>query len=161
MTRTRDWLIGGVILILTGFLIVTGCGSGKDRDPAGGSGYALMTTEGERFETTSGPDELPAFLLNYADRTIDLYADVYGHMHILRHLNCYCGCMQANDPHDSLLNCFINQVKDDGSIVWSDHGANCGICLMELQDVIELAKQGKSTDEIRDAIDAKFKPAGL
>ena len=163
MRTRRDWLLGGVILMLAGFLIVAGCGSGKDA--SGGSGHNheghVMTTDGELHETTSGPDELPAFLLNYANRTVDLYAKVYDYMHILQHLNCYCGCMEANDPHDSLLRCFLVDVHDDGAVTWTDHGANCGICMMELQDAVTFAKQGKSADEIRDAIDAKYKPAGL
>jgi len=162
MKRKRDWLLGGVILMLAGFLIVAGCGS--HREPAGESGHNHehgMTTDGEFHEATSGPDELPAFLLNYANRTVDLYGDAYKYRDILRHLNCYCGCMDANDPHDSLLRCFIVDVKADGSVVWTDHGANCGICMMELQDAVVFAKQGKSADDIRDAIDAKYKPAGL
>jgi len=158
----RDWLLGGVILMLAGFLIVAGCGSGGKSDggsAGGGHEHHVMTTEGELHETTSGPGELPSFLLNYANRTVDLYADVHAHKHILEHLNCYCGCMEANDPHDSLLRCFLVGEGDDGSIVWTDHGANCGICLMELQDAINLAKQGKSVDDIRDAIDAKYGPS--
>lgn len=160
MSKKRDWLLGGVILMLAGFLIVAGCGS--EKDSAGGSGHDHgMTTDGELHESTSGPDELPAFLLNHTNRTIDIYGDAHKYRDVLRHLNCYCGCMQANDPHDSLLRCFIVDVKGDGSVVWTDHGANCGICKMEVEDAVALAKQGKSVDEIRDAIDAKFKPAGL
>ena len=160
MTR-RDWLLGGVILALAAFLIVAGCGS--DKESAGGNEHAGhgMTTEGEVLETTSGFKTLPAFLKNHTNRTADLYADVRDYMDILRHLNCYCGCMEANNPHDSLLRCFIAETRADGSVVWTDHGAACGICKMELEDVMALAKQGKSTDEIRDAIDAKYKPAGL
>lgn len=164
MKTKRDWLLGGVMLMLAAFLIVTGCGSGKDS--AGGSGSSEhadhgMTTEGEILETTSGPDELPAFLLNHTNRTVDLYAASYEYREILRQINCYCGCMKLDNPHDSLLRCYIAEVRADGSIVWSDHSAACGICKMELEDVMVLAKQGKSTDEIRDAIDAKYKPAGL
>jgi hypothetical protein len=160
MRSARDWLLGGVILLLAGFLVVSGC-SDRNSDRGDGHDHGVMTTEGERHETTSGPDELPSFLLNYADRTVDLYADVYEHMHILQHVNCYCGCMEANDPHDSLLRCFLVGAHDDGSVTWTDHGANCGICLMELQDAITYAKQGKSADEIRDLIDAKYATAGL
>jgi len=160
MRSARDWLLGGVILLLAGFMAASGCSGGES---AGGDGHehGVMTTEGEWHETTSGPDELPSFLLRYADRTVDLYAVVYEHMDILRQLNCYCGCMDANDPHDSLLRCFLVDVQDDGSITWTDHGANCGICLMELQDAVAFAKQGKSADEIRGLIDAKYAPADL
>jgi hypothetical protein len=162
MNRKRDWLLGVIILMLAGFMIVAGCGSDRAGHAGGGNDHDhRMTTEGELHETTSGPDELPAFLLNYANRTVDLYGDAHKYMHILQHLNCYCGCMEANDPHDSLFRCFIVDVKEDGSVIWTDHGANCGICMMELQEAVTLAKQGKSVDEIRDAIDAKFKPVGL
>jgi len=162
LTR-RDWLLGGVILLLAAFLIVAGCGGGKDSaGGSAGSGHDHgMTTEGDLLETTSGPDELPSFLLNYTNHTADLYAAAYQYREILRHINCYCGCMQLDNPHDSLLRCYIAEVRADGSIVWSDHSAACGICKMELEDVMVLAKQGKSTDEIRYAIDAKYKPAGL
>ncbi len=157
--RRTDWLIGGFILVVMGLILLAGCGKGGD---SGGdhAGHAGMDTDDERYETTASYKALPSFLADYTDHTSELYAAVGAHEDILRQLNCYCGCMTASRPHDSLYRCYVASKNEDG-IEWTDHSANCGICKMELEEVIKLAKEGKSADEIRAAVDAKFKPAGL
>jgi hypothetical protein len=63
---------------------------------------------------------------------------------VLDGLHCYCECDKHSD-HYSLLDCFR-----------SDHGAACDICLTEAQLAYSMTKEGKSLDEIRDAIDALY-----
>lgn len=162
MNRRRDYTLAGIILALGAFLIIAGCMSGEGATDGGRSaGHGSMTTDGERFETTAGFHVLPSFLNNHTDYTSKLYASVEDYIDILRTIDCYCGCMISRNPHDSLLRCYIVETKADGSVVWSDHSAACGICKMELEDVMTLAKQGKPADEIREFIDGKYKPAGL
>lgn len=116
----------------------------------------------ETWETTASFDIQPSFLVDYTKHTSELYANVHDHMDILSHIDCYCGCMTGDSDgleavHDSLLRCYVAELPDDG-VTWTNHSTGCGICKMEMEDVIALSKQGKTVDEIRDAIDKKFKP---
>jgi hypothetical protein len=63
---------------------------------------------------------------------------------VLDGLHCYCECDQ-HSGHYSLLDCFRD-----------DHGAACDICLTEAQIAYRMTQEGKSLDEIRDAIDALY-----
>ena len=160
--RRRDLLLAGLILTLAAFLLVAGCGSDEDSSGADhDAGHGGMTTDGELFEETAGFGTLPGFLKDYTDHTSELYAAVADYAALLKTIDCYCGCMRADNPHDSLYRCYVAETRADGSVVWTDHSANCGICKMELEDVIKLSKQGLSDDEIREAVEAKYKPAGL
>jgi len=65
----------------------------------------------------------------------------------------------SNEPHQShrsLYNCFIQNQESNG-IYWTEHGANCGICLQELEDVIKLKKEEKSDDQIIEFINEAYK----
>lgn len=57
---------------------------------------------------------------------------------------CYCRCID-NMGHRSLLTCFE-----------SDHAAGCDICLSEGDMAYRMTKQGRSLDQIRQAIDQTF-----
>lgn len=57
---------------------------------------------------------------------------------------CYCRCIE-NMGHRSLLTCFE-----------SDHAAGCDICLSEADMAYRMTKQGRSLDQIRQAIDQTF-----
>lgn len=60
-------------------------------------------------------------------------------------IRCQCGCSTLDGKY-SLLSCY----EADGM------AAHCQICQGEARLVYRLHKQGKSLDEIRAAIDAKF-----
>ncbi|WP_309120191.1 PCYCGC motif-containing (lipo)protein [Paenibacillus sp.] len=142
-------------LALLLFIVLSGCASTAGEEHADHSGGHAAHGLPDNIEVTASPDVLPAFLDNYTDTTRDFYSQVYDHMDVLKELNCYCGCMEYNDPHDSLFRCFIAGVDDDG-VHWTDHGGSCGICLMEVRDAIKLADEGKSIDEIRQFIDSTY-----
>jgi hypothetical protein len=65
--------------------------------------------------------------------------------HIVDGIRCQCGC-SALDGKYSLLSCY----EADGM------AAHCQICQGEGRLAYRLNKQGKTLDEIRAAIDAKF-----
>ncbi|MBI4282157.1 MAG: hypothetical protein HY672_01550 [Chloroflexi bacterium] len=74
---------------------------------------------------------------------------------MLTYIPCYCGCGQ--DPaFKNLKNCFIS---DDGR--FNSHGANCLVCLEEVEDAMTWKGQGLSVKEIRDRIDAKYEGRGV
>jgi len=137
------------VTILTVF-ILTACGNSSNN--------STHMHGSETFETTDSFEQPPAFLADYSNLTRTLYAEVGNVGDILKQINCYCGCMEEEDKmHDSLYRCYIAEEKD-GKVTWTDHSAGCGICLEELQDIVKLHKEGKSVDQIRQAIDDKFKP---
>ena len=69
---------------------------------------------------------------------------------------CYCGCGDAAG-HESNLNCFIAEVREDGSILWDDHGTRCQVCVDIAVESVKLYQDGKTIKEIRHIIDEKYK----
>ncbi|WP_054958020.1 PCYCGC motif-containing (lipo)protein [Paenibacillus dakarensis] len=146
MKRAAYLLITGMI----GILLLSGCGG---KNSASSHEHGL---DSEKYETTSSITVMPKFLSVYTDNTQASYASVGEIEDILKDLKCYCGCMDNGKLHDSLHRCFIAEKNDDG-VKWTDHGAQCGTCLSELQDAKRMNDEGKSMDEIRDFIDNKYK----
>jgi hypothetical protein len=160
--RRTDLLLAGFIISVFALLVIAGCASGNGgssaQEHAGhGSGGTSDVVNTDLLEKTPSPDVMPKFLSNYTKHTSDLYALAPKYEDILKQINCYCGCMEEY-AHDSLFRCYIAGREGD-QITWSDHSANCGTCKMELEDIVKMADQGKSVDEIKTAIDAKFKPS--
>jgi len=58
---------------------------------------------------------------------------------------CHCDCASRHDELRSLLSCYETRMPLD-----------CGVCSGEGRLVGRLARQGKSLDEIRDAIDERY-----
>ncbi len=63
---------------------------------------------------------------------------------VLDGLYCHCDCSKHSD-HRSLLTCFE-----------SDHGSMCDICMGEAELAFNMTQNGKSLEEIRTAIDARY-----
>lgn len=144
--------------LLFGFAFVTLLAACSLADDGGGA----HLHGSELWETTASADQLPGFLNEHTSLTKELYGQVSAHAHIMSGISCYCGCMEGtetDDPHDSLLRCYwAEHPADDGAVTWTDHSTTCGLCKKEMEEVVALSKQGKSADEIREAIDAKYKP---
>ncbi|MCI3923827.1 PCYCGC domain-containing protein [Paenibacillus sp. TRM 82003] len=147
----RALALASIALML--LLVLSGCASTQEgHDTHAGHAGGAHT---DNIETTSGPEVLPSFLDDYTDTTRDFYLSVPLHADLLKELNCYCGCMEYNDPHDSLYRCFIVGIDDEG-VHWTDHGSSCGICLMEVRDAVKMAEEGKSIEEIKAYIDKTY-----
>lgn len=110
---------------------------------------------GDLQETTDSVKQLPTFLDSQPE-DIRLVYEVAGQAtDILEWIPCYCGCGESAG-HRSNLNCFIAEKRDDGSVVWDDHGTRCQVCLEIAVESVQMYQQGKSLKEIRQAIDAKY-----
>jgi hypothetical protein len=156
--RRSHWRGLGVAAVgMLLFLVMSGCGTNAGNEHAGHAGRGSSLPD--NIETTASAQALPSFLDNYTDTTRNFYAQVQAHEDILKELDCYCGCQAYNDPHDSLYRCFIVGIDDKG-VHWTDHGSSCGVCLMELRDVIQLTDEGKTADEIRSHIDTTYGGTG-
>ena len=68
---------------------------------------------------------------------------------ILEMMPCYCSCVKVG--HKSLKDCFI---YSGGG--YSQHGANCDVCIFEALDVNKWHDQGLSLKEIRNKIDKNY-----
>lgn len=102
-------------------------------------------------------DDLP----KYARRNFEVqaaYKFALSDPQLLSQIPCYCGCYRLG--HRNTGDCFIKETKEDGKVVFEEHGANCGMCYSIVLDSKELYEKGKSVQEIRDYIDDKYSSYG-
>ncbi len=78
---------------------------------------------------------------------------------VLQWIPCYCGC-GASAGHKSNLECFVHEQREDGTIVWDDHGTRCGTCIDIAFQSAKLTKEGKSIKEIREWVDQRYSNTG-
>jgi Protein of unknown function with PCYCGC motif len=125
------WIIAGAAAVaIAAILIAVGSGGGRSH-PAPRPGV-------------TGSRVLPAATFAGYDRVVRSYEAARQYPQVLDGLYCYCDC-RHHFGHRSLLTCFE-----------SEHGASCDICLDEAWMAAELYRQGKSLEEIRRAVDARF-----
>lgn len=107
-------------------------------------------------EETKSVDVLPEFLKDKPEDMKLIYAAVAQNQELLEKIPCYCGCGEEAN-HKNNYDCFVFENKDNGAVVWDDHGTKCGVCLeTAAQSVLDYSK-GKSVKEIRTIIDEKYK----
>ena len=127
------WIYGllGVLLIVAGYRLMASrnTGTGTHPVPRAGITAAKVLTAGE---LKAHPDVVKVYAM--AEEIPEVLDGIY----------CYCECSK-HSGHYSLLECYE-----------SDHGANCDICLEEAELAYRMAKEGKTLDQIRAAIDAQF-----
>lgn len=129
--RIRIGVSAGALLAAVGFLL-----------------YAARPASGSHHPTPrpgiTASRILPA--VRYA--SVPRIEKVYGEAAVvpaeLDGIYCYCRCIE-NMGHRSLLSCFE-----------SDHAAGCDVCLSEGDMVYRMTKQGRSLDQIRQAIDQTY-----
>ncbi len=73
---------------------------------------------------------------------------------LLKQIPCNCGCNRLG--HQNVEDCFVKEFKNNGKVVFEEHGANCGVCYSTALDSKTLFKEGKSPQEIRDFINKKY-----
>lgn len=153
------------VLLLSAGLLLGGCGANKaEGPPAGGTDAGAdhvhdsrkQLANGDLREVTASADVLPAFLDGQTKEIRTVYALAAQVSDVLPWIPCYCGCGESAG-HKSNLNCFINEVREDGSIEWDDHGTRCGVCLDIAVESAKMKSEGKSLTEIRQTIDEKYK----
>jgi Protein of unknown function with PCYCGC motif len=110
---------------------------------------------GDIQERTSSIDVLPDFLDKKPDNMQEVYSLAPKFQKVLEDIPCYCGCGEGAN-HKNSYDCFVAANKDDGEIVWDDHGTRCDVCLDIAAHSINLANDGKSNLEIRQIIDKKY-----
>ncbi|APH06120.1 PCYCGC motif-containing (lipo)protein [Bacillus weihaiensis] len=141
-----------VCLVIMG--VVSGCSkeelSGKeDHHDAHSASHDIR-------EETTGTDALPSFLESQPEDIQIIYQAAAKHEDLLEFIPCYCGCGETAN-HKNNYDCFVFNKKENGSLVWDDHGTKCGVCLeIAAQSILDY-QEGKSLKEIREKIDTQYK----
>ena len=71
---------------------------------------------------SSSPKELPAYVKRFSQDIQQTYLMVAEHAETLAYMPCYCGCYDSHG-HVSNLDCFVQEVKPNGEVVWDPMGA--------------------------------------
>jgi hypothetical protein len=155
-----------IALITISILLIfsfTACSGTETSSPTSANEHKELTEHanhhapnGDLREVTSQADILPQFLAD-KDKNMQLVYQLSAqYSEVLEYIPCYCGCGRSAG-HTSNLQCFVHEIREDGSLVWDDHGTRCNVCLETAVMSIDLKNQGKSLQEIRDTIDEKYK----
>jgi len=151
------------IFVVLALLLLSACGENKNSaetspkaNDASHEGHDRAEASGDIQEETASADVLPTFLEGKQENIRLVYQIAGQSTEILEWMPCYCGCGESAG-HKSNLNCFIQEKREDGSIVWDDHGTRCLVCLEIAVQSAQLHKEGKSLKEIRQFIDDTYK----
>jgi hypothetical protein len=126
------WLVaGGAVVAIAAIVLETrSAGGGHHPTPRAG---------------VTGAKVLPASMFGEDERLVRAYTAARTMPEVLDGLYCYCHCKEEMG-HVSLLTCFE-----------SEHAASCDICLSEATMAAQMHGQGATLEDIRRAIDARFK----
>ncbi|MBO0602071.1 PCYCGC domain-containing protein [Sporosarcina sp. E16_3] len=148
-----------MFILLAAILVLSACGekaqpSDKEHDMA--HGEQKHVPNGDLQEVTASAAILPSFLDDKSEDMRLVYQMAGTATDIIEWMPCYCGCGESAG-HGSNLNCFIDEVREDGSVVWDDHGTRCQVCLDIAVQSVMMTQDGKSLKEIREFIDENYK----
>jgi hypothetical protein len=135
-------------------VLLSGCADDSSQEQS--HSHITKTANGDIRETTKSIEHLPSFLSVFEEDMAVLYQQAAEHRELLENIPCYCGCGEAAG-HKNNYDCFVYENKQDGSIVWDDHGTKCGVCLEIAAESIAAYEAGKSVKDIRHMIDEKYK----
>lgn len=110
---------------------------------------------GDLQELTASAEDLPNFLDSKSEDIRLVYRVSGQATDVLEWIPCYCGCGESAG-HRNALNCFVAETRENGSIVWDDHGTRCIVCLDIAVESVQMHIDGKSIKEIRETIDTKY-----
>ncbi|HSH74183.1 MAG TPA: CYCXC family (seleno)protein [Longimicrobiales bacterium] len=132
--RAPLWIMSGSVLAA---LLVLAAVTQRGREPASHhptprlDAHAAHVMPAARYAQSPGVQEV-----------YEMAAEIPA---VLDGLYCYCFCNQTFG-HYSLLDCFRD-----------DHGAGCDVCLNEAVIAYEMTKQGSSLEDIRQAVDGRYR----
>ena len=98
---------------------------------------------------------MPSFLNEEPAQVTIAYAAAAKLRDTLQYIPCYCGCGDSAG-HKSNLDCFIADVREDGTVVWDDHGTTCGVCQQIALQAAKMKQEGRSDLDIRRFVDQTY-----
>ena len=152
MRKRLFWLLSGLALVL----VLASCGkTADDRNENEAASAIHLQPNGDLQEETASLSDMPAFL-NEESETVQLaYTAAAKLKDTLQYIPCYCGC-GASAGHKSNLDCFIAGVREDGAVIWDDHGTGCGVCQQIALQAAKMKQEGHSDLEIRQFVDSTY-----
>lgn len=153
LVRTR-WIFPMALLLLASML-ATACGSKEANSGGHESNKVTRLPNGDLQEITASTDQLPAFLDGKHEVIVHAYQTAAANMELLDWIPCYCGCGEVAG-HSNNKNCFIKEVREDGSVVWDDHGTRCNVCIEIAEVSAQMKEQGMTDKDIRQVIDKAY-----
>ncbi|RUS47860.1 hypothetical protein ELR57_07490 [Cohnella sp. AR92] len=146
------WLLTGLALLL---LLAACGGKGGESGASELGGNAHLHESGDLQEETASLTDMPSFLQGQSELVGLAYTAAAKLKDTLQYIPCYCGCGESAG-HTSNLDCFIAGVREDGTVIWDDHGTRCGVCQHIAIQSAQLKQQGKTDLEIRQFIDQNY-----
>ncbi len=135
-------------LLVAGSVVLSACG------PAAGAQAA-----GSKAAVDMAPvSALPKAMQDAPARVRSAYQFAVANPDALKNVPCYCGC--GSMGHTSNLSCYIKDRKADGPIEFDQHALGCSLCVDIAQDVMRMAGEGKSPQDVRASIVSTYSKFG-
>jgi hypothetical protein len=148
MIKLRFDILNGLVLSVL-LLSVIGCAN------SGAMQRLTPTPKAAQVELTLAPkSELPGFLGDAESRVKEAYRFGLANPEVLTKFPCYCGCETMGHRHN--LDCYMQEIRGDGSIKFDNHAAGCTICIDITQDIMQQMRQGQDLKTIRTYIDTEY-----
>lgn len=116
------------------------------------------TPTGQNALTLAPKTALPDFVRQASSQVKEAYRFAIANPEVLHQYPCYCGCGAMG--HRDNLDCYIKEVRADGSFVFDNHALGCSICVDITRDVMRLMGTGKDAPTIRAYIDSTYSKYG-
>lgn len=103
-------------------------------------------------------DHMPAYVRDAPHTVKQAYQFAVANPDVLTELPCYCGCGPMG--HTSNYKCYVAGTGENGEVIYDSHAIGCSICVDITLDAMRLMREGKSTEWIRDYVDATYSKYG-
>lgn len=121
-------------------------------------GAGCAASSGEHGVKMAPMDTLSQAVQSAPTTVREAYQFAVANPDALKNVPCYCGCGAIG--HKSNYACFVKNVDSDGTVLFDEHALGCSVCVDIAQDVLRLAKEGKSPGDIRSFIVASYSRFG-
>lgn len=116
---------------------------------------------GDITETTKTKEKLPSFLSSARnDQISKIYEMAVQNQELLESIPCYCGCGEE-ELHKNNKDCFISEVKENGSVVWDSHAMTQTVCVDIAFQAVMMYQNGASVQEVRTSIDKQYETGSV
>jgi len=113
MKRYIPFMTRPLILLLLGAILAAAAFACGRNGSAGESPPAELALAADDWVTIDGVD-FPARMAGAPDEVKEAYVFAAKHPEVLQYMPCYCGCENESPPHQSNVDCFIDQIDRSG-----------------------------------------------